>query len=226
MNNIYLPSLNSSRTFFDSVQFPQNSVPEVRTSFKCVVCIRSSLILLRTSKCHWWDKAISSTYTGWNSSAVELFVFRVTANTSAKHDKAHHVLLNLSPCLWSEGLQGLPDTHCGKKFLPTLGIPYSCRAAHAQCNMRGKGSQVNCRETAVFLWWYSGTGLPFQFKLHIYTDCCALSLCTEAFIQLTFTEGDKNQSFMEILNISEVINHFQGFWVIPLCAVHGCFQCQ
>lgn len=62
--------------------------------------------------------------------------------------------------------------------------------------------------------------------LHIYTDCCALFLCTEAFIQLTFTEGDKNQSFMEILNISEVIDHFQGFWVVPLCAVHGCFQCQ
>lgn len=55
---------------------------------------------------------------------------------------------------------------------------------------------------------------------------CVLFLCIEVFVQLTFMEGDKNKSFTKLLNVSEVIDHFQGFWVITLCAVHGCFQCQ
>lgn len=98
-----------------------------------------------------------------------------------------------------------------------------------QCNMRRKG---NCKRKWIARkgdrWVFvavqcSRTAIPV---LLIYTDHWSLFLRTEAFIQLTFMERDKNQSFMEFLNVSEVINHFQGFWVITLCAVHGCFQCQ
>lgn len=69
---------------------------------------------------------------------------------------------------------------------------------------------VQCNRTAT---WIS----------QVYPNDCVLFLCIEVSVQLTFAEGDKYKSFSKLLNVSEVVDHFQGLWVITLCAVHGCF---
>lgn len=200
---------------------------KVVTPFKCVVCISSSLTLLRTSKCHWWDKAILSTYTGWNSSAVELFSIWSDSKYFCQAWRGQLCLPSFISLPLIRRVAGLAWHPLWKRiliypgntlFLCNCPCTNAIRKEKATKWTAGKG---DCCVSVVVQ--CSRSAIPV---LHVCTDHCALFLCTEAFIQLTFTEGDKNQSFMEILNVSEVINHFQGFWVITLCAVHGCFQCQ
>lgn len=174
MNYIYLTSLNSSRTSSDlRMLFPKTASLKynVVTPFKCVVCIRSVLTLLRISKWHWWERAILSTL----AEIAQLWsclIFRVMANTSAKHDKVSHVFLLLSPCLWLEELQGLPNTHCGKNILTYLGIPYACTVAHAPVQYEKKTATK----------WAAGKGGSCVFEWY---SAAELSLKCFTFTQIT-----------------------------------------
>lgn len=122
-----------------------------------------------------WLKQLSEVQSHWTKNCL---VFGVTADISAKHDKAKHVFSLLSPHLWPEGLQGLPDTIVEKNPSYILSeYLILVQLAMQHCSKRRKANQMNCGEMRL-LWFCTGM---VQQDCHFSVSGLHKPLCTVSF---------------------------------------------